>query len=233
MNTHKFDVGDAEKYGVKKAILLEHLKYHQESNSGNKDCIIDGKPHAFLRPETIKKMFPYFSYKSINRWLRELEDEGVIESCKPKRSSGKHLKYYHVKGHKLPNSQNEKSISQNESSARDTNRNARNAQNESSSIYNQCVIPSEGKPSLPERIKNCNTVKALSDIWFNYRKEKNRWPGLSEQEMLRHKMSQWGLGKSKKIVSKAIRNGWLSLKEEYISDQENKRSHFRPDAVHL
>lgn len=89
------------------------------------------------------------------------------------------------------------------------------------------------EPTLPEKIEQCDTVKALSDIWFNYRKEKNKFPGLSEQEMLRHQMSQWGLPKSKKIVSKAITNGWLSLKEDYVSDTEQERSHFRPDAVHL
>lgn len=79
----------------------------------------------------------------------------------------------------------------------------------------------ESEPTLPEKIEQCETVKALSDIWFDILKEKNRWPKLSQQEMIRHDMKQWGLSKSKKIVKVAASNGWLSLKEDYISSNES------------
>lgn len=167
MKSHKFDVEDAEKHGIKKAVILEHLKYHQESNFGNPDYMIDGKSHAHIKPKTVEKMFPYFSYQSIKRWLKELEEDGVIESQKPGKNSGKHTLLYHVVGHSLPrselnegnsqnekrnrgnsqkstseqsqgNSQNEKSNSQNEKSARDIEECARKSQNEKSSIITMC-----------------------------------------------------------------------------------------------
>lgn len=228
MNTHKFDVEDAEKHGVKKAIILEHLKYHQESNTGNSALTFNGKVHAYIKKQTVEKMFPYFSYQSVKRWLNELEDDGIIESCKPKKSNGDHLKYYHVKGHLLPNSQNESSKSQNDSSM--------NSQNESSSIVTNVDNHNESAHvSVVDRIENAENVKSLLNIWVEYRKEKNKYPNLYEKDMLQHKLSNWGVAKSKAIIKEAITNGWLSLKEEYISDNNeyNGRSHFRSDAIHL
>jgi len=225
MDTHKFNVEDAEKHGIEKAILLEHLKFHQEANTGNSDMVFDGKPHAFLKPKTIKNMYPYMNYKSISRWLRELEEDGVIESCKPKKSQGEHLKYYHVIGHKVGNSQNESSKSQSESSM--------NSQNESSSIVTNVNNHNE-RISVVERLEKAKEIQTLLAIWLEYRKEKNKHATLYEQDMLKHKLKKWGVSKSKKIIREAISNGWLSLKEEYISDQEdNGKSQFRPDAIHL
>lgn len=123
MKTHKFDVEDAVKYGVNKAILLEHLRFHQQANQGNSDLTFDGKPYAFIKPETIEKMYPYFSYDSIRRWLRELEEDGIIVSIKPKAKIGNHLKYYHLI---LLNVQNDQSNGQNDQS--------KNGQNDQSSI---------------------------------------------------------------------------------------------------
>ncbi|HSH25026.1 MAG TPA: hypothetical protein VLA13_05760 [Massilibacterium sp.] len=129
MKTHKFDVEDAKKYGVEKAILLEHLKFHQEANHGNDDMIIDGKVHAFIKPKTIKEMYPYMNYASVRRWLKELEEDGVIESCKPKARGGYHLKYYHVKGYKIPNDQNDQSNVQSNQSLNDQNDQSSNTTN--------------------------------------------------------------------------------------------------------
>lgn len=127
--THHFAVEDAMKYGVHKAILLEHLKFHQRANEGNPDLTIEGKPHAFIRPDTIKKMYGYLKVSSVRRWLRELEDEGVISSCKPEAKDSYHLKYYHVHA-----------IGQNERSNNQSNR-SKNDQNERSSI-----LPNMNKP---------------------------------------------------------------------------------------
>lgn len=96
MKTHKFDVEDAKKHGIEKAILLEHLRFHQSANEGNPDLTFDGKPYAFIKKETIEKMYSYMNYNSVRKWLKELEDEGVLESCKPHAKGGYHLKYYHV-----------------------------------------------------------------------------------------------------------------------------------------
>jgi len=217
MNTHKFEVEDAEKYGIEKAILLEHLKFHQEANSGNSEMIINGKPHAFLKPDTIKNMYPYMNYKSITRWLRELEEEGVIESCKPKKSQGEHLKYYHVIRHKIGNSQNESSKSQSEPSM--------NSQNESSSIVTNVELPSEGHApevrALPQRIADAD-LSELKEIWWHYRKEKNHHPSLTEREMKEHEIDSWGVKKARKIIKFAISNGYKSIRAEYLDEEESE-----------
>jgi|GEM_PF-6175051 len=126
MKTHKFDVDDAVKYGVNKAILLEHLRFHQSANEGNPDLEFDGKPYAFIKPSTIKNMYPYFSYASVRRWLNELEDDGVIKSIKPEKEGGYHLTYFHVFKYNEGNSQSDSSNSQSE--------NSYNSQSENSSI---------------------------------------------------------------------------------------------------
>lgn len=130
MKSHKFNVEDAEKYGIKKAVILEHLRFHQQANRGNESLKIDGKTWAFIKPSTIKQMYPYFTYSSVRRWLKELEDDGIIESCQPHLSHGNHLTFYHVpetdSQNENRNSQSENCNSQNESSG--------DSQNESSSI---------------------------------------------------------------------------------------------------
>lgn len=117
MKTHKFDVAEAEKHGIEKAILLEHLRFHQQANEGNENLEINGRTYAFIKPSTIKKMYPYLSYPSVRRWLKELENDGIIESCKPHKSQGNHLKYYYV----IPNDQNDQSNDQNDQSKNDQN----------------------------------------------------------------------------------------------------------------
>lgn len=114
---HKFDVHLAQKHSVEKSILIGHILFHQQANAGLDQCTHENKVWAFIKKETIETMYPYLNYKSVLRWLKELEKQGVILSCKPKAKSGNHLKWYHY-----PISQNENSkISQNENSSYITN----------------------------------------------------------------------------------------------------------------
>jgi len=137
MKTHKFDVKDAVEHGVYKAILLEHLRYHQESNKGHEDLTFAGKPHAFIKKETIEEMFSYLKYNSVRKWLKELEDDGVIESHKPHAKSGYHLKYYHV----LPNDLTDQS--------NDTTGQSKNDLTDHSSIVTYVELPNEkAEPSI-------------------------------------------------------------------------------------
>lgn len=217
MKTHKFDVEDAKKHGIEKAILLEHLKFHQEANSGNDNMVFDGKPHAFIKPKTIEKMYPYFNIRSVRRWLKELEEDGIIESIKPEKSGGYHLKYYHVIDHKIPNGQNDRSNGQDGHSL--------NGQNDRSSIVTN-VNNHNGRESVVERLENAESIQVLFNIWLEYRKQKNKFPTLYEKETLEYKLNQWGIRRSKKIVKIAMQNGWLSLKEEYLSDSADESDLF-------
>lgn len=221
MKTHKFDVEDAERYGVEKAILLEHLKFHQQANRGNKDLEFDGKTYAFLKPETVKEMYPYLNISSVRRWLRELEDEGVIESFKPKARNGEHLKYYHVKSLFLLNSQNDQSNSQNERS--------KNSQNERSSILPN-EVPNEGESFLG-RIENADNKKDLLDVWDSYRRKKGKHANLYEREVILKK--EW-VNKSPTEIADAIlytvKNGWVTLQ---YPDDEDKDKDFNPEIARM
>lgn len=215
MNTHKFDVGDAEKYGIEKAILLEHLKFHQEANSSNDEMIIKGKPHAFLKPKTIEKMYPYLSYDSIRRWLRELEEDGIIESCKPKASNGNHLKYYHVKEHKFPNGQNDQSNVQDDQSM--------NGQNDQSSILPN-EEPNEGGTSFFDVLEMANSKNELLDIWDMYRKSKGKHMNLYEREVLMK--STWkskSVRQIKRSILYTVENGWMTLQEREDSEKPEQK----------
>lgn len=91
------------------------------------------------------------------------------------------------------------------------------------------------KDSVVSRLKKAESIQPLFDIWIEYRKQKNKYPTLFEQDTLKHKLKQWGVSKSKNIIQIAMQNGWLSLKEEYLSgsDKKKNKSQFRPDAIHL
>lgn len=240
MKTHKFDVEDAEKHGIKKALLLEHLKFHQENNIHTEKFNIDGKVWCEAKRKTLEKIYPYFDGGSMNRWLRELEDDGIIVSKKAEISDGKHHKYYHVIGHKVSNVQNEQSNVQNEHSARDCKEQPI-VQNEHSSIMTYVNRLSGGDTPLPEKIENAGNIDILSGIWFEYLREKAKTnprfhnQSLSAQKMTKHQIGKWGLCKSRKIIAIAIQNDWNSLKEEYLPKdelQENKQP-FRTDMISI
>ena len=208
MKSHKFDVEDAKKYGVEKAILLEHLKFHQESNQSDERFIFEGKSHATLPPDTVKKMYPYLNHKSVYRWLTELEEDGVIQSTKPHASQSDHTKYYHVIGHNIPKSQNENSMSQNGEIMK--------SQNENSSI-----LPNEEPceaTGIVYSIREAKNKKELLRIWMRYRKSKGRHMNLYEQEVTLHEWKKLGLENIKSSMLYTIQNGWVSLQQKEIDN---------------
>ena len=199
MKSHKFCVEDAEKYGVYKAILLEHLTFHQQANSCNQDMIIDGKPHAFISPETIEKMYPYMSYPSVRRWLNELEDNGVLISCKPKAKNGHHLKYYHVV---ISNDQNDQSNDQNNQSMND--------QNDQSSINNHSVLPSVRVLPFLEELER----------FKEHRMQKRKPMTLYEIEETIQYLR--GVKDPSGLIKHCIRNGYVTIDEKYLKKEPAK-----------
>lgn len=202
MNSHKFDVEDAKKHGVEKAILLEHLKFHQRANAGNDDMVIDGKTHAFIKPKTIKEMYPYLNYASVRRWLKELEEDGVIESCKPKARGGYHLKYYHV----FPNDQNDQSNVQSEQSLNDQNDQSSNTTN----VKNNLSDNNSEKKSLKDRIreKNPEAVEVAEFLLGSIK----QW-----EPTHKYNRKEPAIGRWCKDIEKAMRiDGWTQEQLEYV-----------------
>lgn len=167
MKVHSFDVKDAEKYGVNKAIILQHLKFHMESNK-NVECFhYEGKVWCYARLKSLEDMYPYFTGSSISRWLKELEEDGVIEMTRELDAEaagvGHHTKFYHVIGFF---SQNGNSSSQNESSS------SQNGNSHYSNNYNNInppIVPPQKKDEIcesiyqeyPRKVKKRNALKAI------------------------------------------------------------------------
>ena len=77
---HSFSVEDAKKYGLQKAILLSNFRYWISENRKHNRNLYDGHYWTFWSAQDIANKFPYFTRRSISRWLNELEESGVIKS---------------------------------------------------------------------------------------------------------------------------------------------------------
>ncbi len=93
---HKFNVELATKYGIEKAIIISHIWFHQQSNGKHPAFTRNGKTYGFLTKVVVENSYPYLKYNSVRRWLKELEDDGVLESIQPNIQNWKQQKYYRL-----------------------------------------------------------------------------------------------------------------------------------------
>ena len=94
--TYQFDVEMATKHGIEKAVLLHHLMFWQYKNKANGKNERDGKTWTYNTGAAFAKIFPFWSTHKIYRLLRELEQEGLIESrCYSEKKSDR-TKWYTV-----------------------------------------------------------------------------------------------------------------------------------------
>ena len=77
---HHFDVEDAMKYGVEKAVLLSNIKFWLNNNK-NKDLSAvkhDGYYWMYNTAKDMSNVLPYFTQSKVQRLLKQLEDDGVL-----------------------------------------------------------------------------------------------------------------------------------------------------------
>jgi hypothetical protein len=79
-DSHQFNVGIAQMYGVDEAILLQHLHFWIDKNEANGTNFHEGKYWTFNSAKAFTKIFPYWNAKSISRKLDNLEARGLIVS---------------------------------------------------------------------------------------------------------------------------------------------------------
>ena len=77
---HAFNVEEAERYGVNKAILLQHIRFWVSENKGKDSHTHDGKTWMYQSAADMHKHFPYWSRLKIHRMLASMEEEGLIVS---------------------------------------------------------------------------------------------------------------------------------------------------------
>jgi hypothetical protein len=91
---HHFDIDDAKKYGIECAILLNNLRFWIAKNEANKKHFYNGRYWTYNSATAFTKLFPYWSSSQISRYLRRLEDYGLIVSDNFNQSSYDKTKWY-------------------------------------------------------------------------------------------------------------------------------------------
>ena len=77
---HHFDVEDAMKYGVEKAVVLSNIRFWLNNNR-NKDLSSvkhDGYYWMYNTARDMSNVLPYFTQSKVQRLLKQLEDDGVL-----------------------------------------------------------------------------------------------------------------------------------------------------------
>lgn len=77
---HHFDVEDAMKYGVEKAVVLSNIRFWLNNNK-NKDLTTvkhDGYYWMYNTAKDMSNVLPYFTQSKVQRLLKQLEDDGVL-----------------------------------------------------------------------------------------------------------------------------------------------------------
>ncbi|WP_330111941.1 hypothetical protein VSU16_04615 [Cetobacterium somerae] len=76
---HSFDVDLAVQFGIEEAIIIENLAFWIKKNVANNKNFIDGKYWTFNSARAFNELFPYMNPSKINRVLKKLEKDGIIE----------------------------------------------------------------------------------------------------------------------------------------------------------
>lgn len=91
---HSFDVEIAKEYGLKGAILLNHLWFWIEKNKANEVHYYDGTYWTYNSVKAFNKLFPYLSERQINNTLKTLKDKGIIQTGNYNKSAYDRTMWY-------------------------------------------------------------------------------------------------------------------------------------------
>lgn len=78
MATHYFDVDDAVKHGIDKAVILQNIRFWLDHAKANKSNERDGYYWTYNSAKAFAELFPYMSASKISRLLKELENSGDL-----------------------------------------------------------------------------------------------------------------------------------------------------------
>ena len=93
---HGFNVEEAHKYGVEKAILLQHIRFWCVQNKGKDTHEHEGLVYMYQSAQDMQKHYPYWSRQKISRLLRDMEAEGIIKSGKFNKFAYDQTKWYTI-----------------------------------------------------------------------------------------------------------------------------------------
>lgn len=135
MQSHYFDVKDAEKYGVDGAIMINNFRFWIAKNKANKKHFYDGNYWTYNSVEAFSELFPYWTKAQIRRILNKLIEQGVLGVGNFNKSSYDRTKWYclneeiHLSKSTNGNEQNDKPIPDNNSYNNTDNNNNQTTKN--------------------------------------------------------------------------------------------------------
>jgi len=120
IETHSFNVELAEKYSMKKAVLLQYIAHWVLRNSAEGKNFKNGRHWTYNSGKGFERIFSYIPSKSIIRILKEMEEkDGLVISGNFNKHKNDRTKWYTLSDeigslYGISITQNEKCISQNE-----------------------------------------------------------------------------------------------------------------------
>lgn len=104
--THSFSVEEATKYGIEKAILLEHIRFWCDKVKANNKGIhqhTDGKNYhwTYNSGDAFEKLFPYMKRRTISMHLQQMEESGIIFSGIFNKNKYDKTKWYTTNAHSI------------------------------------------------------------------------------------------------------------------------------------
>jgi hypothetical protein len=96
VHDHSFNVNAATAIGHEKAILLKELYYWCQQNFNNQRNFHHGLYWTYNTAKAFTLKFPYFSERSIGRWLQQLEQDGYLGSACLNKKGYDRTKWYCV-----------------------------------------------------------------------------------------------------------------------------------------
>lgn len=118
-DNHSFSIEDAKKHGVEKALIINHFRFFLKCHQSNGTHQYDGYTWAYNTAKSLNELMPYLNTKSIQRWLVELEQDGILKSGNYNKLGIDKTKWYTMPEFAItqkvtPITQNEESKTQNE-----------------------------------------------------------------------------------------------------------------------
>ena len=180
--THSFNINLASHYSIEKAILLQDLLNFCTSKMNN-NKLKKGLPLVYYSSSALQEKYRYMKSKSIARWLKELEDDGILFSAIANKMKYDRTKSYVINFEKYDTfsesitviwskkydlefkkycenaiEQSEKTISQNEKS---------NTHNEESISQSEKTIPNQTTNQTTNHSSNSENSENSDYIDFN------------------------------------------------------------------
>jgi hypothetical protein len=217
--SHFFDIEDAKKYGVDKAVLLSNLRFWLIKNAANESNGHDGYYWTYNSTKAFERLFPYWTSNKIQKDLKALEKLGVIKSGNYNRAGFDRTKWFTIPL-EFPISQTAEC-------------------NQPNGVI-VSAKPLNGLSRSAEPIPDINT-DITTDIYKGF--DFTQWPEKPSENILtewlvlrkRHKLSNSSIafntiGKQLSIAAQAgytvdtclcdwITSGWKTFKAEYMQSQ--------------